>query len=194
MTIIEIITLVALFIGPISAVLITRWLDKRREVNLRKFNIFSALMQTRRMQISADHVAALNLVEIAFADDPKVLKACRDLFGHFNNEPPRRVNEQITESMNDVAKSAADSIYFKRMSDERQALLSKLLSAMGSNLGFNFEQLEIYEGGYAPQGWRNVEDEQAIVRRLLVDISTGKAALPVLVIDVNSILTNETEK
>lgn len=31
MTIIEIITLVALFIGPISAVLITRWLDKRRE-------------------------------------------------------------------------------------------------------------------------------------------------------------------
>jgi hypothetical protein len=57
--------------------------------------------------------------------------------------------------------------------------LSKLLHAIGKDLGFKIEQLEIFEGGYTPQGWGTVEDEQTAVRRLFTDIALGRRMFPI---------------
>jgi hypothetical protein len=74
----------ATFAGPIPAVLITRWIDKRRAERERQLDIFRALMRTRRAAIQPDHVNALNLVEIEFHNVQPVLTAYRDLTSHIN--------------------------------------------------------------------------------------------------------------
>jgi hypothetical protein len=62
-------TVLAIVIGPIAAVAITRWLNDRRDQRNRRMDIFRTLMRTRRSPMSPDHVGALNLIEIEFSND-----------------------------------------------------------------------------------------------------------------------------
>jgi hypothetical protein len=55
---------------------------------------------------------------------------------------------------------------------------------MAKALNFKIEQLEIFEGGYTPQGWEDELAEQRLVRKFLLDLYQGKVALPVMVFDV----------
>jgi hypothetical protein len=41
------------------------------------------------------------------------------------------------------------------------------------------EQLEIFKGGYTPQGWTDVEFEQTAVRRLFAEIYLGHRMFPI---------------
>ena len=43
-------------------------------------DLFRTLMRTRRVPMSADHVGALNLIEIEFASEPDVLAAWKLLY------------------------------------------------------------------------------------------------------------------
>ena len=53
-------------LGPIFAVLITFWRDARNSLRTRRLWVFLTLMATRRVNISPEHVNALNLVEVDF--------------------------------------------------------------------------------------------------------------------------------
>lgn len=165
----EAITILAIVVGPVFAVLITRWLDNRRERRTRQMDVFRTLMRTRRTPINTEHVGALNLVEIEFANSPKVVSALRELFRHFGEQHVRRDDEK------------GDEKFLERIARERATLLTKLLHSMATDLKFKIEQLEIFEGGYTPEGWHYVEKEQSLARGLLVDIAEGKRALPVMV-------------
>jgi hypothetical protein len=59
----------------------------------------------------------------------------------------------------------------------------RLLHAMATALKFPVQQLEIFEGGYTPQGWVDVEAEQALVRKLFVEIYAGLRLFPLAVWD-----------
>ena len=63
-------TVLAVLVGPVIAVLITRYFDNRRADEARKLDIFRTLMRTRRLPLHWDHVGALNLVEVEFIDYP----------------------------------------------------------------------------------------------------------------------------
>lgn len=76
----EILTLIAIFSGPFFAILVSRILDNGKEQRARQMEIFRTLMRTRRTPIWAEHVGALNLVEIEFKDDPKVIAAWKTPF------------------------------------------------------------------------------------------------------------------
>ena len=71
----EILTLIALIVVPLvaanSAVFVTRQIDQKRDERVRRMDVFRTLMRTRRIPICADHVGALNLVEIEFANVEK---------------------------------------------------------------------------------------------------------------------------
>ena len=54
---------------------------------------------------------------------------------------------------------------------------------MARVLNFKIEQLEIFEGGYTPQGWETELLEQQAVRNFLIDLYRGSKALPVLVFE-----------
>lgn len=161
--ILNILTIVAIIIGPIAAVRITRNLDEKREEQGRRMDVFRTLMRTRRVTLSPDHVGALNLVEIEFKDEGPVIAAWRQYF------------ENLGERWPDDLKMPE----IEERTRRRAGLLTKLLHAMANSLNFTIEQLEIFEGGYAPQGWQDEEETQRALRYNLLQVLTGKRAFPV---------------
>jgi hypothetical protein len=125
-------------------------------------DIFRALMRTRRVRLNPDHVGALNLVEIEFHHDKDVIDAWKAYWAHLHKAFPSGQNEQQQ---------------FFRSSD---ALLTKLLHGIAKALNFKMEQLDIFEGGYAPQGWFNDEQDTRMLRMLTLDILSGKRGIPVV--------------
>src|ERR1700712_4613828 len=186
MTTNEILTIVALVAGPVMSVFITRYLDDTRAYKSRRMDVFRTLMRTRRTVLSPEHIGALNLGEIEFAKDPSVLTAHKALFTHFGTAHGRRENEKI-EGLSDKSEiDRRSELFGTRLSQERQSALAKLLHAMAGALGFKIEQLEIFEGGYTPQFWVNVENEQEIIRKFVVDLAHANKVLPIGVVDYRS--------
>lgn len=183
MTLMDALMIVAVLLGPTVGVVITRWLDNRRERHSRRMEVFKTLMKTRRTPIHPEHVGALNLIEIEFAKEVNIIKAWRDLFNHLAEEHPRRVEETTSDADPQNDKSRKDNLFDKRIGDERQKLLTKLLYEMAGALNFRIEQLEIFDGGYTPQGWEHIETEQQIIRNYAVSLYAGRASIPVSVFD-----------
>jgi hypothetical protein len=151
--------LLATFLGPIAAVLVTRFVDRLRENNARRFSIFRTLMATRRSALSLEHIAALNQIELDFQKDAKVMTAYQAYMRHLGTPFDPKDNDRITH--------------------ERQSLRTKILSEMAKSLRIKVEQLDIFEGGYVPQGHIDIEREQASIRRLLSAIADGSRSFPI---------------
>jgi hypothetical protein len=156
MTIVEGLTIFALIAGPIVAVLITRWFDQSRVIKDRQLDVFRALMRTRKAALSPDHVNALNLVEIDFYGSKPVPATYKELIRHFNN----------------YANSP-------QWAERHRTLLTKLLSEMAAHLGYQIPQLEVFEGGYYPTGFAQMEEQQVAMRLGLIELLSGKRTLPV---------------
>ena len=179
----DLVITIAVLLGPILAVLITRWLDHQREDKARKLEVFKTLMRTRRNPISPEHVGALNLVELEFAAQKNVLKNLSELFSHLGTEHARRHEEQLSKEMDDAEARNRNEKFGIRLQNERQELLAILLHSIANKLGYKIEQLEVLKGGYTPQGWADVEAEQRIIRKYFLDLYTGVRMVPVGVVD-----------
>lgn len=151
--------LAATFLGPIVAVLMTRYIDHLREKGSRRLSIFRTLMATRRAWLSPDHIAALNQVELDFQNATGVMNTYRAYMKHLATRFEPNDNDRVAH--------------------ERQSMRTKILSEMAKSLGIRVEQLDIFEGGYMPQGHVDIEREQAAIRRLLSEIADGKRSLPI---------------
>ena len=71
MTINDYLTLAALIIIPIVAVVIAQWLQNRSEKRKDKMQIFKTLMTSRIYGWTPDSVNALNIIDIVYSDDNK---------------------------------------------------------------------------------------------------------------------------
>jgi hypothetical protein len=161
MTLVEILTVAAIVVGPAVGAWLTRWLDDRRERQKRRFDIFRTLMRTRRMPIHVDHVSALNLVEVEFVDNKEIVSAWKSYLANLSEPfPPVEEKDRF-----DVATKKRDS------------LLTKLLHEISQDLKIKIEQLSILEGNYIPQGWIDEDWENRLVRRSLLDVLTSKKAI-----------------
>lgn len=154
----EISTLLAIFFGPVIAVLVTRYIDRLRERRSRRMEIFRSLMTTRRLKLSPEHVSALNLIEIEYYKNERVLEKWKAYVDHLQTSEgdPKRWNE------------LADAYY------------TELVQAIGRTLGYNIEQLSIFQGGYAPRGWEMVEAEQTQFRKLVIEVLEGNRPFPII--------------
>jgi hypothetical protein len=178
----DLLTLLAILIGPIAAVIVTRWLDNRRDRRDRRMDVFRTLMRTRRMPTDPEHVGALNLVEIEFANDTNVLKWWRELMAHLGRAHPRLDAETIYPDDTVQMVFRKNRSFNLRLGDERERSRAKLLHAIANSLGHHAQQLDIFEGGYSPQGWAEIENDQAIARHFIADLAVGRKSLPVTVI------------
>ena len=178
---IDIVTIIALILGPSVAVWIAQRMVDRRAKHERRMNVFRALMSTRSNTLSFDHVSALNLVEIEFHSNSKVVDKWKAYFDGLA-EYPRLENEKILEGLSDAEITRRQENYDKRVRESRSKLLTELLYEMAQVLGYEkIKVLEILEGSYIPQGWFDVENEHKFIRRYLIDLYFGRTALPVLV-------------
>ena len=157
----------------------TRWIDVWRDRRTRRMEIFKTLMRTRRVPITPEHVGALNLIEIEFSDDKDVIDRWRELLTHFGTAHSRRGDEIVPDDLSPEERSSRNRRFEERLWQERQSLLAKLLHAMAKVLNFEIEQLEIFEGGYTPQGWQDELTEQQIVRRFFADIAMNRRMFPI---------------
>ena len=86
MDITDIIMIFAVFLGPIFAVQIQKHLEIKRESRNRKLYIFHTLMSTRATTLSQNHVTALNMIDIDFYNNKKVIDAWRIYYDHLNSQ------------------------------------------------------------------------------------------------------------
>jgi hypothetical protein len=88
-------SVVAIFAAPVTAL----WVQGRREaqkaLTLRREQIFKALWVNRRRQFYVARVDALNLIDVEFYGEQKVIDAWQDLFSHYEKEHPGLNEDQI---------------------------------------------------------------------------------------------------
>lgn len=145
-------------LGPIFAVAITLWRETVRAKYTRRLHVFRTLMATRRVGLSNDHVNALNLVEVDFYSCRKVETAWSEYKEFLNNRSKPPVNEQWV--------------------DDKERLLAKLLFEIAAVLGFKIPALDIFKGGYAPEGWAYREARVFGALDYIHQLSEGANVLP----------------
>lgn len=156
-------TIIALILGPILAVWITRIIDDRRSQQERKMEIFRTLMRTRQTPLSFEHVEALNLVEVEFAKNESVIDAWKAYLTQLREPPP----------------PLQDKGRHDRLVGERATLLTKLIDEISKVLNLEVQQLDILKGNYVPQGWHDDDWEKKLVRRHLIEVLSGRAPLSI---------------
>ena len=156
-------TIFAVFVGPVFAVLMTRYLDRLRADKARKLEIFRTLMRTRKLPVHWEHVGALNLVEVEFIDHYDVVIAWKAYLANLGEELPPMEKKDLF----DVAIR------------KRDRLLTQLIDAIAKALNIKVAQLDILEGNYVPQGWDDETWENRMVRRGLMNVLYGKTAIPI---------------
>lgn len=156
-----ILTLVAIVVGPVVAVLITWCLNRKYRADDRKLNIFRDLMQTRGIRLDPLHVAALNIIELEFYKNPKIRKAFKDYIEHLGTPIPEKDSDQ------------------KQFFDNRSELLMELLREIGHDVGYTFDKMELDRRSYAPVGWENDQFLQRRNAQLLGAVLSGERPIPV---------------
>lgn len=163
MTISNWLMITAVFLGPIIAVQLTRYLDNKKEIRERKLWIFKTLMATRSSILSPHHVEALNRIDLEFDSKSKkekevidAWKAYLDLLGY----------TQI----------ARDQWTIRRIEH-----LVELLHKMAQVLDYEFDKTHIKNSSYYPIGYNQIEEDQTAIRRGLKELIEGKRVIPMYV-------------
>lgn len=174
MTLTNILMVAAVVIAPILAVQVQKWLEVFREQRGRKIWIFKTLMATRAANLSSDHVRALNMIDLEFRGGgyKSVADSWKAYLDHLASFPKDDENLQIQ--------------WQERMTDR----LTNLLMEMGKSLGYEFDEVHVKKGVYAPEAHGRLEDENALVRRGLIRVLYGDSALKM---DVESFPVSEEE-
>ncbi|NPT62297.1 DUF6680 family protein [Paraburkholderia elongata] len=149
----------ATLLGPIFAVQVQKYLDRRGERTRRQIEVYRALMASRMTLNSPQHVNALNAVPLEFHGNSKVVDAWRDLLMHLN-----------TPHAN-----------LEAWGQERIKLFVVLLKQMGESLRYGFRDAEIQGHVYYPQWQAALMSDQELLRKGLVDLIKGEGALPMKV-------------
>lgn len=151
-------TILAIVVGPIFAVIISRFMDRNRSEKERKFRIFADLMQTRRIQIDPMHVGALNLIELEFYKNDDIIRAYRDYINHLHSPLPIPAEQD-------------------RYIEERRDKFLTLVQAMGRSLGYNFDKHEIERLAYSPIGWSDAQALAQTNAQLFSEVLRGERAI-----------------
>lgn len=157
MTIADWLMIVAVFLGPIVAVQLTRYLDDQKELRARKLGIFKALMGTRSYNASWTHVEALNRIDLEFdhKKEIEVIEAWKEYFDLLGNT----------------------TIPVEQWNVKRVELLVELLHKMARVLNYNFDKTHIKNSSYSPRVHGETEEQQNALRNGLIEVLAGKKDL-----------------
>ncbi|MDZ7752875.1 MAG: DUF6680 family protein [Gammaproteobacteria bacterium] len=162
LTLNDVLVIAAIVIGPILAVQVEKFLELRRDDNRRKVQIYKTLMATRAAGVSAEHVQALNLIDLEFREKEfkRTRQAWRAYLDHLGTFPE---NGNETEQ----------TVWSNKTND----LLATLLVEMGQGLNYDFDLVDIKKGIYSPRAHSTQETENQLLRRGLLQLLYGNSAL-----------------
>lgn len=161
MTIADWLMILAVLLGPVIAVQLTRYLDNQKEERERKLNVFKTLMATRAYTVSWDHVVALNRIDLEFdrkkSDEKAVIDAWKAYLDLLNER--NLTNEQWNV--------------------KRVELLVELLHTMAKVLDYDFDKTHIKNSSYAPIAHSNIEEELRLLRVGMIAVLAGNRSIPI---------------
>lgn len=161
MTLVEGLTILAIVIGPILAVRITRYLDDQKEIRQRKLFVFKTLMANRALNLSPAHVESINRIPLEFDSGKK------------SDKPVIALWRQYLDHLGDRNFPTA------QWGPKRLDLLVDLLHAMGAALGYDLDKTEIKNGVYSPEGHGRIEADQDAIRAGMAEVFSGKRSFPI---------------
>ncbi|MCX4291475.1 MAG: hypothetical protein OSJ36_06785 [Odoribacter sp.] len=172
----DIISICAIIAGPIFAVQIEKYLERRRENKNRRLSIFKTLMATRGTVLSWDHVEALNRIDLEFSGNKKFEKVIQAWKAYFDNLSQKYTPEE-------------EAIWVNKNRD----LLADLLYEMGHSLGFGFDKILIKRNVYSPVGHAKIEFEQEQIRKSMLEILSGDKGFPITLISDDKAIEKQEE-
>ena len=155
-----VLTIAAIIIGPIAAVQTTRYLDSKTEARARRLWVFKTLMATRAAPLSADHVNALNSVNLEFGS---------------NNTGDKKVMAAWHLYLESLDATTRD---WEVGAEHRRDLLGGLLQKMAEAVGYNFDAIAIKNDVYYPRGYADADNDQLEIRRGMKELLAGKRSIP----------------
>jgi hypothetical protein len=129
-------TLVAIVLGPLSAVCITLWIEHRRRVKERRLYVTRMLLMTRHLPADPQYNAAINLIPVEFNDQPKVMAAWRTYH--------ERVHQHV--------EPAQQADHDKRITAAQSGMIFEILRSAGLS---NISEGDIQTQGYVSQAFIN---------------------------------------
>lgn len=123
-------------------------------------------MATRMTCVSAPHVEALNAVPIEFYGIKPIMDRWEEYIVHL--------------MQGSVFEEEGQTASFWEM--KRAELLKRLLTVMGTHLGYDFNQAQI-DRVYFPNIHNWIQDDQCTINRGLAKLFKNEIALPVTVVD-----------
>ena len=174
MTMSDYLMILAVLLSPLIAVQVQKWIENWRADRIKKISIFKTLMATRGTPLSPRHVEALNMIDLEFdakkQEEKKVLEAWKVCLDHFY----------------DVPKDYEDPSYKTKQDawmTKTEEYIIDLLHAMAHSLGYDFDKVQLKKGFYAPQGHADIEIEQLLIRKGVVQLLLGKRILPIKIVE-----------
>jgi len=160
------------FLSPIIAVQLEKYLEKRREVRVKKIRIFSALMSTRATPLAPLRIEALNLIDIEFYESSKIREAWKALLDNYADVPSDKNLPNFQQKL---------ELHFQK----REELNVDLLFEMAKDLGYHYDKVQLKKGCYIPQGHAELELDNAKIRQGFMEILSNKKAFPIAIINHN---------
>ncbi len=163
----------ATLIGPVLAVQTQKILEHIRATRDQRRQIFKNLMATRVERLSPRHVEALNAVPVEF---------------YGKDRKSKEITDKWKEYLDHFDVPMTNEAYFQKRVD----LFNDLLFLMSQNLGYNFTRSQIARDIYSPIAHADIENEQTIIRKGLVQLFKGEFALPMAVTELPSTMDDAT--
>ncbi|QKG71155.1 MULTISPECIES: DUF6680 family protein [Erythrobacter] len=168
--------LAAIFCGPLVGIWVTRLIDASKEQKNRRWELFVTLRRTRGLELSPDHVAAVNMVPVLFSHDKEAMEEWGKLMDSLNDPSWNSADDNVRLGL------------ITRSGDARHNLIRRIGEVVGARLPIREE----HRLGYAPVAWVNEMNEQAEVRQRFIEVLRGERSLHMVagVFD----LANEVER
>lgn len=160
--------ILATLTSPLIAVQVTEYINRRKQTRDEQLRTFRVLMATRASNLDVSHVQALNSIDVIFNGKSVRQEAVRRQWKHYLDH----LNDKNYPKEHWEAK--------------RKELLVELLDTMGKHLGFDFDKTHLKNQSYYPQGYGDLEHENATVRRALIEILSGNRPLPMWVANLST--------
>lgn len=163
----------ATLLGPILAVQAQKWVERARETRGRKLWVFHTLMATRGARLHADHVRALNMIDLTFYGPVKFGRTWRSK----KDQAILDCWKEYLDHLGDPANLAPQNP--EAVSARRDELFVNLLFTMGKALGYEFDRVLLKKGGYSPMAHgQNEESIQALIAAA-VQVFQGKSSIKI---------------
>ena len=146
-------------LSPLIAIQVSQYLNEKKHKRNERLHVFKTLLATRATTLDPRHIESLNMIDVVF---------------HGNSKGEIEVRRQWKQYLDHLA----DNAYPKESWVVRRIeLLVELLNSMAVLLDFNFDKTHIKNQVYLPTHYGDIDNDQNIIRRSLVNILSGKIPL-----------------